>query len=201
MCLSRSQVLQVVHFTQSFVSTSSCCFTPCSSLEYLVHLNKKNSPLHKTRSCSSLSSRLSPSWPRPALPVSTSHLYLLQSVMFMVAPFLQQWVRCIENKPGNSFWTRQLLTINAVVPVTNTPRQLGALGGLTSPVTGALSQAGKTVPPAVERAGDSLHPEGKKNATEPATAAKAAKPQSKSGLSGLTGILGGIVPAGLVPGL
>ncbi|KAI1203241.1 hypothetical protein F5X97DRAFT_318836 [Nemania serpens] len=93
-----------------------------------------------------------------------------------------------------------LAATSVAVPVTNTPRQLGALGGLTSPVTGALSQAGKTVPPAVERAGDSLHPEGKKNATEPATAAKAAKPQSKSGLSGLTGILGGIVPAGLVPG-
>ncbi|KAI1161000.1 hypothetical protein F5B18DRAFT_654069 [Nemania serpens] len=108
-----------------------------------------------------------------------------------------------------------LAATSVAVPITNTPRQLGALGGLTSPVTGALSQAGKTVPPAVERAGSSFHPEPKKevaqpitqaakNATEtPAPVAKpaAVKPKSASGLGGLTGILGGIVPAGLVPGL
>ncbi|KAI1108940.1 hypothetical protein F5Y14DRAFT_56191 [Nemania sp. NC0429] len=103
-----------------------------------------------------------------------------------------------------------LAATSVAVPVTNTPRQLPVVGGLMAPVTGALSQAGKTLPPTVERVETSLHPDEKKNATQPAkpaaaaatpAAKAAAKPASKSGLSGLTGILGGIVPGGLVPGL
>ncbi|KAI1185464.1 hypothetical protein F5B17DRAFT_30103 [Nemania serpens] len=99
-----------------------------------------------------------------------------------------------------------LAATSIAVPVTNTPRQLGALGGLTSPVTGALSQAGKTVPPSVQKVGTTLSPDEKKNSTQPATAAKppASKAKSNSPLSALssvTGLLGGIVPAGLVPGL
>ncbi|KAI1145846.1 hypothetical protein F4825DRAFT_457070 [Nemania diffusa] len=84
-----------------------------------------------------------------------------------------------------------LAATTVAVPIT-APRQLG---GATAPLTTVLSQAGKHIPPAMERVGDSLNP--KKNITTPGkTTAKKADP-----LGGLTGLLGGIVPAGLVPGL
>ncbi|KAJ8132023.1 hypothetical protein O1611_g1604 [Lasiodiplodia mahajangana] len=74
------------------------------------------------------------------------------------------------------------------------------LGSATSPLTGVLSQVGKQVPPAVNRAEESLHPGNKKNETQ--AQPQAGKPPPKSqkasdplgGLGGLTSLLGGLVP-------
>ncbi|KAJ8123951.1 hypothetical protein ONZ43_g216 [Nemania bipapillata] len=93
-----------------------------------------------------------------------------------------------------------LVSIIAFLAATSVavPISSSGLGGATSPLTTVLAQAGKQVPPAMQRIQDSLHP--KKNNTAPGKPGKPAEKKSDP-LGGLTGLLGGIVPAGLVPGL
>ncbi|KAI0402712.1 hypothetical protein F4802DRAFT_342469 [Xylaria palmicola] len=85
------------------------------------------------------------------------------------------------------------------LPAWMTPRQLGGLGSsATAPITGALGQVGKQVPPALTRVEGSLdHSQKNKNATKPATAAKPASDPlgglgSLGPLGSVLGLLGGI---------
>ncbi|KAI2642743.1 hypothetical protein GGS21DRAFT_486567 [Xylaria nigripes] len=79
-----------------------------------------------------------------------------------------------------------LAATGVATPVPNEPRQLPGLGGLTSPLTGVLSQVGKHVPSALGRLnpGDKSQP---KNGTQPATGKK-----PSDGLGGALGGLGGL---------
>ncbi|KAI1121131.1 hypothetical protein F5Y10DRAFT_108897 [Nemania abortiva] len=100
-----------------------------------------------------------------------------------------------------------LAATSIAVPIVE-PRQLPlpGIGNPLEPVTGALSSVGKTVPPALNRATDSLQPS-KKNATQPAqpaaqpakggqvppTAQKADPLGGLPGLGAVTGLLGGVL--------
>ncbi|KAI0477035.1 hypothetical protein F4859DRAFT_514367 [Xylaria cf. heliscus] len=85
-----------------------------------------------------------------------------------------------------------LAATTIALPTQMEPRQLGALGGATSPVTMILSQVGKHVPPALGRLGGSLDgdkgkPKPSGNSTKPAT--KPSKPDAGP-LGPLSGVLG-----------
>ncbi|GAW26322.1 hypothetical protein SAMD00023353_2800410 [Rosellinia necatrix] len=91
-----------------------------------------------------------------------------------------------------------LAATGLAVPISLTARQLGALGGATSPLSSVLSQVGKHVPSTMQKLEKPLDPS-KKNTTQPGK--NETKKPAADGLGGLTGLLGGLVPGGLVPGI
>ncbi|KAI1810888.1 hypothetical protein GGS20DRAFT_149126 [Poronia punctata] len=95
-----------------------------------------------------------------------------------------------------------LATTGLTMPVSLGERQLAGLGGLTAPLTGLLSQAGKQVPSAVGKVSGAVDQNKgavtapKTNATSitpPPTKAQPAKSDPLSGLPIIGSLLGGLL--------